>query len=201
MAFHTHDIPMRGVRADGCPALKWLSWTMADRPVVLVNGPRKVSQTQLWGNKDRREEKLLQKATTTPPVLGTPPANIERAKSSQSKKTRTVASDDVSAVPAPKVVVEVGPADAAAAARVRGRRLYRAGGGGRLRQTGEPKTKLAVRPVRVGDEITSGPVRGPPRPELRKAESARPDALPQEDWRLNRKPAMEARRELEGLKI
>ncbi|GBP00849.1 hypothetical protein EVAR_50141_1 [Eumeta japonica] len=36
----THnDIPMRGVRADGCPApLKWLSWTMADRPVVLVNG-------------------------------------------------------------------------------------------------------------------------------------------------------------------
>ncbi|GBP78441.1 hypothetical protein EVAR_52246_1 [Eumeta japonica] len=113
------------------------------------------------------KKKLLQKATTTPPVLGTPPANIERAKSSQSKKTRTVASDDVSAVTAappapPKVVVEVGPADAAAAAA----------------RESEAGVFTALEAMKSPADLSEDS----PRPELRKAASARPDA--HRDWRL-----------------
>ncbi|GBP52177.1 hypothetical protein EVAR_21308_1 [Eumeta japonica] len=36
---HTMTSQCAAERTD-CPPLKWLSWTMADRPVVLVNGCR-----------------------------------------------------------------------------------------------------------------------------------------------------------------
>ncbi|GBP86148.1 hypothetical protein EVAR_57852_1, partial [Eumeta japonica] len=67
---------------------------------------------------------------------------------------------------------------------IRGRRIYRAGGGGRLRQTGEPKMKLAVRPCPCWERNHQRTCPGTPRPEPRKASSTRPDQLPQEDWRL-----------------
>ncbi|GBP21021.1 hypothetical protein EVAR_11052_1 [Eumeta japonica] len=155
------------------------------------------------------KKKLLQKATTTPPVLGTPPANIERAKSSQSKKTRTVASDDVSAVTAallapPKVVVEVGPADAAAAAA----RESEAGVFTALEAVGDFARRASLKNEIGRPSLSVSEMKSPadlsedsPRPELRKAASTRPDALP--TGRLGSgigKLAMEARRELEGLK-
>ncbi|GBP82534.1 hypothetical protein EVAR_91659_1 [Eumeta japonica] len=173
--------------------------------------PRKVSQTQLRGatKTGTGKKKLLQKATTTPPVLGTPPANIERAKSSQSKKTRTVASDDVSAVTAappapPKVVVEVGPADAAAAAA----RESEAGVFTALEAVGDFARRASLKNEIGRPSLSVSEMKSPadlsedsPRPELRKAASARPDALP--TGRLASgigNLAMEARRELEGLK-
>ncbi|GBP08080.1 hypothetical protein EVAR_39397_1 [Eumeta japonica] len=62
-------------------------------------------------------KKLSQKATTTPSVPGTPPETMEKARpSQQTKKERTVPSDE-SVPPAPhKLVVEAGSADAAVAA-------------------------------------------------------------------------------------
>ncbi|GBP46667.1 hypothetical protein EVAR_86919_1 [Eumeta japonica] len=55
---------MRGVRADGLPgSLKWLSWTMADRPVVLVNGCRATGTRTAITKKTVKQSRA--QATTT----------------------------------------------------------------------------------------------------------------------------------------
>ncbi|GBP83808.1 hypothetical protein EVAR_56991_1 [Eumeta japonica] len=137
-------------------------------------------------------KKLSQKATTTPPVLGTPPENSEKAKFSQPKKVRTAPSDDVSAVAAappapPKIVVEVGPADVAAAAA----RESEVGVFTALEAVGDFARRASLkneigRPSLsvLGTKSPANLSGNSPRPEPRKASSTRPDQLPQEDWRL-----------------
>ncbi|GBP00881.1 hypothetical protein EVAR_50156_1 [Eumeta japonica] len=154
-------------------------------------------------------KKLSQKATTTPPVLGTPPENSEKAKFSQPKKVRTAPSDDVSAVAAappapPKIVVEVGPADVAAAAA----RESEVGVFTALEAVGDFARRASLkneigRPSLsvLGTKSPANLSGNSPRPEPRKASSTRPDQLP--TGRLASgigKLAMEAKGELEGLK-